>query len=426
MWGLFAWVACSEDRAHAEHMRSDARTVAELTDLRAMRGRWLGEGDGRALSLVVTASGRTNYAWCTIPMSVAGWDLAARETVEAEIANCGNRPTEVMLWVVGRRGWDAVADHATLAPGESRGFSCRLRETFPDGTPKVDPLQIKQVQVMVPKALEGAAIEVRGLGVGGSASPWQRPAARVDVPDMDSGPPAPGRRVRYHLEGHEASGIYAALYLPEDWRADGHFPVIVEYPGNIFYTPGCYSTGRPEQCVIGYGMTRGRGTIWISLPFVDLAAGTIAEDGWGDADATAQYAVRAVEEICQRFGGDRNNVVLAGFSRGAIACGYIGLRNDRIAKLWKGFHACQHYDGDGWRGATMPGAMERARRFSGRAIIHTDNQPGPFRELMAETRAEVTFLRSGLGAHACAMFLDDRPSTRELRDWYAGLTRKSP
>jgi hypothetical protein len=197
--------------------------------------------------------------------------------------------------------------------------------------------------------------------------------------------------------------------------------VIVEYPGNIFLVPECYSTGRPDQCVIGYGMTKGRGAILLSLPFVDRAAGSSAEYGWGDADATADYAVRMVEEVCARFGGDRQNVVLTGFSRGAIACGYIGFRNERIAGLWKGFHACQHYDGDGWGGATMEGALERARRFRGKAVFHTDNSETAFQPVMEAMSARVTYVRSGLGAHACAMFLDDRPSTERLREWWVEL-----
>lgn len=418
MAAVAAWCG---DRASADTMWAHVHEASELSDLRAMSAAWRDEGTGRVLSLAVTVPGRTNYAWCTIPAPEGGWDLARREAVVAEIANRGEKPAEMMLWVVGRRGWDAVGDHAILAPGESRRFACRLRETFPDGTPKVDPGQIKQVRVMVLKALNGAALEVRGLAAAGEAPPWRRPVGRLDVPEMEVGPPAPGRRVRYGLPGDEATGIYAALYLPEDWKAGGRYPVIAEYPGNIFFVPTCYSTGRPEQCVIGYGMTKGSGAIWVSLPFVDRAAGTIAEDGWGDADATADFAVRMVEEICRAFGGDADNVVLTGFSRGAIACGYIGLRDDRIAKLWKGFHACQHYDGDGWRGATMPGAMERARRFRGRAIFHTDNSAEAFGALMSESRAEATFVRSGLGAHACAMFLDDRPSTRQLREWYAAL-----
>jgi hypothetical protein len=32
-----------------------------------------------------------------------------------------------------------------------------------------------------------------------------------------------------------------------------------------------------------------------------------------------------------------------------------------------------------------------------------------------------TFVQSGLGAHATAMFLDDRASTRQVRAWYWDL-----
>ena len=103
------------------------------------------------------------------------------------------------------------------------------------------------------------------------------------------------------------------------------------------------------------------------MPFLDRATDTIAENAWGNADDTADYLMRLVAEVCDKFGGDRENLVLTGFSRGAIACGYIGLRNDDIAKLWKGFHACQHTDGSNWNGATMASAIERAARFQGQA-----------------------------------------------------------
>ena len=173
-----------------------------------------------------------------------------------------------------------------------------------------------------------------------------------------------------------------------------------------------------DLCVIGAGMTRGRGAICLALPFVDRTSGVIAEGGWGVPDDTAAYAVAMVERVIREFGADPANVVLTGFSRGALACGFIGLRDDRIAALWKGFHACQHYDGDGWNGATEAGALERARRFRGRAVFQTDNprdRLAPFTEAM---RAPTEFVASGLGAHACSMFLDDRDSTQRLRRWF--------
>ena len=104
---------------------------------------------------------------------------------------------------------------------------------------------------------------------------------------------------------------------------------------------------------------------------------------------------------------------LSGFSRGAIACGYIGLANDQIAKLWKGIIACQHYDGSAWQQSTMASAIERAPRFRGEAIFQVDNEShkADFRQLISHTDPSVewTWVSSGLGNHATAMFLDERP-----------------
>jgi hypothetical protein len=38
--------------------------------------------------------------------------------------------------------------------------------------------------------------------------------------------------------------------------------------------------------------------------------------------------------------------------------------------------------------------------------------------------ARVTWASSGLGFHATAMFLDERPSTQNLRAWFWDLVRK--
>jgi hypothetical protein len=402
---------------------SHVRGVADLGEVRDLRPEWDANVTGGTLRLVVTDASPNlwGYAWATVPAPKAGWNLARRAAVEAQITNRGTTPAEVMLWAVGDRGWDAVGDFATLAPGEERKFSCRLRASFPDGTPKLDPGQIKQVQVMLARAARGTALEVRALAAVGQEPAWIRPSGRLDVPAIEEGAPAAGRRVRHRLAGDANPGIYCNLYLPEDWKPGGTYPVIAEYPGNIFFRPACYSTGSPDQCVIGYGMTRGRGAIWVSLPFIDRQAGRIVENGWGVADDTADYAVRVMEEICSKFGGDRANAVLTGFSRGGIACGYIGLRNDRIAALWKGFHACQGYDGGGWNGATMPGAIERARRFAGRATFYTDSSPEKFPAVVQAMAVEATSVSSELRFHACAMFLDDRPATQQLRRWFNDL-----
>jgi hypothetical protein len=94
---------------------------------------------------------------------------------------------------------------------------------------------------------------------------------------------------------------------------------------------------------------------------------------------------------------------------------------NRIAALWKGMHMCQHWDGDGG-GAGRATALERARRFRGRSVFYTDNDRPALRSFLAEANMQAFVAQSNLHAHDCAMFLDDRPSTRQLREWFRELT----
>jgi hypothetical protein len=404
------------------------------------------QADWRDGVLKLSTASAELHAWVVINAPNGGWDLSMRGAIKTDITNTGDNPVGVMLWVVGNHGWEAVTDTAVITPRQTRTFSCNLRETFPDGTAKLNPHDIKQIQVMLSEpavsrekhaATAGApprllaritkpvSIEVREVAAHGDAPQWTRPAGRLNVPNVEESTPAPGKRVRYRLPRDGSTGLYCVLNLPENWNSHAKHPVVVEFPGNLFFTPGCYSTGLPEQCVMGYGMTQGRNAICLGMPFVDRLSAKPVESGWGNADDTAQYTMQMVDEVCAKFGGDRQNIVLTGFSRGAIACGYIGLRNPQIASLWKGFHACQHYDGDGWNGATMQGALERAARFQGQAVFQTDNPESKFRQVMDVMKTNVTWVKSGLGAHSTAMFLDDRPSTQKLRDWFLQLVAQA-
>ncbi len=401
------------------------RQVSDLGELRDMSAQWDASQSGPVLKLTTE-----NLSWAVIPAPKAGWILDRRAAVQCEMTNRGTDPVTIMFWVVGGHGWDAVADQAKLEPGMSRLFSCKLRENFPDGTPKLDPGQVKQIQIMIlgplapakGSAIPSKVIEARGLAAVGEAPEWKRPLGRLDVPVVEDAAPKAGHRVRYRLNGDK--DIYSILYLPQDWKPGGKYPVIAEFPGNIAFAVGCYSTGLPEQCTIGYGMSQGKGVICLGIPFVDRKAAAIAENAWGNADDTAEYTLKMVEEVCAKFGGDRQNLFITGFSRGAIACGYIGLRNDRIAALWKGIHCCQHYDGDGWGSASKESAIERARRFRGLGVFQTDNRQTDVQPMMDAMKVPVVFGGSGLGAHATAMFLDERPSTKQLRQWFWDLCNK--
>lgn len=419
-----------------ESLTGHLRMTSDLGELHDARADWT---DG---VLKISAAKAERHAWVVVPAPKNGWNIAGRAEVSCEISNTGDNPVGVMFWVVGNHGWDAVLEQAVLTSHEVRRFSCNLRATFPDGTPRLNPGDVKQVQVMLsevvvqtsqaegegkaqgrwnPRITKAVSLEVRNISAQGEAPEWKRPEGRIDLPSLEDCAPAPGKRVRYRPAWDDATGIYSILYLPEGWQAGRRYPVIVEFPGNVFYAPACYSTGLPDQCVIGHGMTKGKGTICLGLPFVERTRGRIVENGWGNADDTADHAMRMVAEVCDKFGGDPENIVLTGFSRGAIACGYIGLRNERIASLWRGFHACQHYDGDGWNGASLAGALERGVRFRGRSVFQTDNPREKFQPVMDVMNTQVIWADSGLGFHSTAMFLDDRPSTQQLREWFSKL-----
>lgn len=169
------------------------------------------------------------------------------------------------------------------------------------------------------------------------------------TPKMESSTAAPGKRVKQTLKGYENSDVYHALYLPTDWQAGKQYPVICEYAGNGIFTNkfGDYSAGTVEGSNLGYGISGGKGFIWICLPYVGHKDGKLSNIPlwWGEVPETKKYCLQAVHDLCAMYGGDTNKVFLAGFSRGAIACNYLGLNDDEIAKLWCGFIAHSHYDG---------------------------------------------------------------------------------
>jgi len=407
----------------AESAQNLLQHIESSTKFELCRGvKAICQGNSTASKIQVDANEEVvSHAWVEIPSPVKGWDLSRVRHVEAILVNTSEIELPFILWVVGDQGWDAVPDVQTLKPKERRKFSCDLRETFPDGTAKINPNKIKSIKVMVIRLKAPYKFELESLMTRAEAEVWVKPESRLAVPSMVKATPSAGQRVEYKLKGEVSQNCYMSLYLPEDWVQGESYPVVVEFPGNILYVKGCYSTGRPEQCVMGYGMTKGKGSIWVSLPFVSARPYDIAEHGWGDIETTVNYTIKAVEEICEKFGGDRSKVVLTGFSRGAIACGFIGLRNDRISDLWKAFHLCQHYDGDGWGGSFLDEAKARLLRLGRRAVFQTDNN-GPQPKLMlAEVKADVQYASSELGAHSSAMFLDDRASTLKLRNWYQSV-----
>jgi predicted esterase len=233
------------------------------------------------------------------------------------------------------------------------------------------------------------------------------------------GAPAPGCRVRETAPEYAGTAVHHLLYLPTNWRPERRFPVIVEYAGNE--SPEHHCTGLIEDCRLGFGQTGGEDFIWLVLPFVSADGQTNQTQWWGDRERTIAYALVNVPRICARYGGDPQAIFLTGFSRGAIAVGYIGLANDAIAGLWRGFLPHSHHDGGSFTGA---GAEERLARVAGRPSFITY---GEFDDGRGNSLIGAAYLRQrgfpvetrelpGHG-HTDRWLDSDSPTRREIREW---------
>jgi len=191
------------------------------------------------------------------------------------------------------------------------------------------------------------------------------------TPVMTNGEPGPGKRVRQVAPEYIGTDVYHALYLPVDWKPGGRYPVIVEYTGNRW--AACGSTGEARDANLGYGMSGGRGFVWVCMPYVEKGGKENAVTWWGDRQATIDYCKANLPRICEQFGGDPAQVFICGFSRGAIAASYIGLADDEIAAFWKGMFTHDHFDGQredwGYPEADRASALERLARLKGRPVL---------------------------------------------------------
>lgn len=277
-----------------------------------------------------------------------------------------------------------------------------------------------------------------GLGLGSGSLCAQKnlndEPADLRVPVTESTAPSAGKRVRATTDGWEGSAVHHTLYLPEDWRAGRRFPVFVEFAGNGGYANklGDTSDGTVEGAMLGYGLSAGRGCLWIVLPFVEVVKGEKrnAVKWWGDVAETKRYCAATVRDICARYGGDPQRVILMGFSRGAIACNYIGLHDDEIARLWCGFLAHSHYEGEFKHPAPDEAAWpDRLRRLADRPLfISQELSTRKTAAAIAATgiRGEFTFVDLPYPNHSARWVLCDLPIRRAAREWLQRLLHPEP
>lgn len=263
--------------------------------------------------------------------------------------------------------------------------------------------------------------------------------ADLVVPPVTNGLPAASKRVKQTLAEWRNTRVYHVLQLPEDWKPGSKYPVLVEYGGNGNYRNsfGDVCTGQPEGSKMGFGLTSGKGYIWVCLPYLNNEGTANVIKWWGtapqyDARPTVDYCKKAVPWICKQYGGDLKQVILCGFSRGAIACNFIGLHDDEISKLWCGFIPYSHYDGVnerwGYPGADRQSALSRLTRLTGRPqfICHEGGGIAATRSYLQSTNVEgqFTFLATGFRNHNDAWLLRPSSTRAALRLWLTNITAK--
>jgi hypothetical protein len=260
-------------------------------------------------------------------------------------------------------------------------------------------------------------------------------AADLEVPGMVDGPAAAGKRVRGVPKGWEGTEVYHALWLPPDWSPGVELPVVVEMAGNGGYENkyGDRCDGSVAGCRLGYGLSGGKGMIWVCVPFVEVASDGTKRNAvkwWGDVAETKRFLKATVAEVCANFGGDSKRVVLAGFSRGSIGCHYIGLHDEEVAGLWRAMVCHSHFDGviEKWPypEANRAFALERLKRLGDRPEwVSHEGGTGQTEAYLKGTGVpgQWTFVAIPFRNHTDAWVLRPTAERARLRRWLDGALR---
>ena len=248
--------------------------------------------------------------------------------------------------------------------------------------------------------------------------------ADVETPPVSTGNPAPGKRVKQTIPEYHGTEVYYTLYLPSNWEQGKQFPVIVEYAGNKYTSKyGDVSPGTVEGSNLGYGISGGKDYIWVCMPFVNTLDKKNQLFWWGDVNATVDYCKKAVKQVCEEYCGDPSAVILTGFSRGAIACNYIGLHDDEIASIWLAFIAYSHYDGVlewNYPEGDRTSAIKRLKRLKGRpTFICQETTVEAIQKYLEKTgvSSSFTFQVIPFRNHNDSWVLHDIPEREKLRNW---------
>jgi len=256
-------------------------------------------------------------------------------------------------------------------------------------------------------------------------------AADLEMPVMVDAQPAAGLRTKRRVRDQANKLVYLSLYLPRDWSSKKRWPILVELPGNGGYRNqfGDECSGRPEDACMGYGISAGEGFLWICCPFLNTKGDDLALTWWGDSatyatGSTLKYLNAAMDDACENFGGDSSRVILCGFSRGAIACNYLGLHDDEVAKRWKAFVVYSHYDGVRkwpYPGSDRESAALRLARLGNRPQFicgegEQTKETKDYLRPMIDTK-NLAFVSTGFRNHSDRWTLRPSAAREQLRGW---------
>jgi predicted esterase len=285
------------------------------------------------------------------------------------------------------------------------------------------------------------------LLAGGEGAPPLPEAAAGDAPGLAL---AAGLRLRCVAPEYAAAGNDAVAHLvalPQDWVEGRRYPVLVEYAPNRYQGAGAFGplscAGTTADCRMGFYLAGapgrpecGVGYLWVCMPLIacdraapdDLARRREAIRWWGAAGdgpavisdtvgqrLAAEYLRANLPRVCARFGGDPGRVALLGFSRGAIAGGWIGRSDDATAALFRAF--VLHSWHDGMSDPLCPGdpGQLRLRRALGRPSFLSCGERDHGRAMTEEADRQLRALGADSELHVVA----DLPHSDE---WVLGRT----
>ena len=128
-----------------------------------------------------------------------------------------------------------------------------------------------------------------------------------------------------------------------------------------------------------------------------------------------------------------SSIVLCGFSRGAIACNFLGLHDDKTAKLWRAFVPYSHYDGVRkwpYPNSDADSAAARLERLAGRPqfICGEKDQVEETRRYLGQhaSKTNLTFASTGFRNHNDAWILRPSKTRQQLLEWLKTNTTSKP